>query len=150
MASAKYKNIDGIQKLVIDRFTELKTEDRTLVDIGRFTKERIQQQTRLGKSMVTGGKLKGLSDSYKDVRSGLVTFRTINGKKVPFLKPDERLKNVDPEFFEPKRSNLTFTGQLMKSLKIKIDKAKSIVEVFLSGIRKDGLTNQEVARFCQR
>lgn len=136
MATVKFKNLDGFQKLVVDKFTELKNEERTLVEVAEFTKTRIQQQTRLGKSLPNDSRLKDLSPKYKIARK--------NTKK-----------NTDPEFFRSDKSNLTFSGQMLRSLKTRIVKRPSsisqpsAIEVFPDGGRDDGLTNQEVAAFVK-
>lgn len=135
MARVKFKNLDGVQKLVVDSFTELKNEQRTLLEVAEFTKDRVQQQTRLGKSLPNDARLKPLSADYRKARRSK--------------------KNVDREFFGPDRSNLTLTGQMLRSLKSRIVrqpgsiKEPSAIEVFPDGDRDDGLSNQEVAGFVR-
>lgn len=90
------------------------------------TIEQIQRRTRLGKGVTEGGaleKLSELSDSYKDKR-----------KK---SKLDGTTK--------PNKSNLTFTGQLLKSLR---GKRQGVSFFFtLNNQRDDDVTNSEIANW---
>jgi len=146
---AKWKGLDRLAKLTEDLFSDKTVfSEQFLKDQATFIVERIRSFTRSGKSLALSNKpkkLKRLSDSYIAVREGAVKFRTINGRKVPFAEPDERLKQVDPEFFEPRLSNLTFTGQLMRSITSAVK--NRVISVFVDGKRDDGLTNDEVARY---
>jgi hypothetical protein len=56
-------------------------------------------------------------------------------------RKDRAIKKFGP-FFSPARSNLTFTGQLLESLKYKV--SDGIIRVFVDGKRDDGLDNQDV------
>jgi len=65
--------------------------------------------------------------------------------------PDERLKFVDKQFFDPTliHSNLTFTGQLLRSLKYTILK-NGRINIFASGNRKDGQSNKKIAEYVAK
>ncbi|TXH09386.1 MAG: hypothetical protein E6R04_08090 [Spirochaetes bacterium] len=105
--------------------------------IGEFVIEKIRIRTRLGYGasghLRPREKLKPLAESSKDIRKGF--------KKAGELS----------EFTSPGRSNLTFTGQMLDSLTVRvISMGKIIIDV--TGIRKptkkkdDLRTNKEVAQ----
>lgn len=97
-----------------------------LLQMRDFWVKRVQAFTRTGRSLFNNGeKLKPLKASY-------VKFR-------------ERFQGTTGEFFKPKKSNLTFTGQLLKSLKGSANVQKQSVSVFPTGQRSDGKSNKEVA-----
>lgn len=98
-----------------------------LLQMRDFWIKRVQAFTRTGKSLFeNGAKLAPLSESY-------VKFR-------------KRFKGKTGEFFKPNKSNLTFTGQLIKSLKGSANVRKQSVSVFPTGQRSDGKSNKEVAQ----
>ena len=136
MASVNFKNIDGVEKLVVDSFTQLKNERSTLIEVATFARKRIQQQTRLGNSMPNKAKLKPLSAGYREARAN-------------------KKGGTDPQFFSPSKSNLTLSGQMLASLKERIVQTPgsvnepSVVEVSPTGQRNDGLANSQVAEFVR-
>lgn len=110
-------------------------------EIGKFSVNRIKSFTRSGKSIVTGSKFKPLSQSYISYRSGKVTFwQNENGKLIAAPIKSNLLKKTDSEFFSKKRSNLTFTGQMINSIVYKI--IQFGVKIFLKGSR-----NNKVAKY---
>lgn len=117
-------------------FKDLMTKDDMYADIANFAVERIKQKARLSKRMVTDG---SDSESLPKLSVGYVAMR----KKL------SRGQGTDPNFFLPNVvvSQLTFTGQLLNSLKGKIVK-KGIdvgkIELEFSGGRDDGQTNKSV------
>lgn len=115
-----------------------------LNEIGKFSVNRIQAFTRTGKSIVgeTPAALKPLSSSYKDFRKGKVTFWKSNGVTIAAPFPSRRLRDVDSGFFRPTKSNLTFTGQMIKSLKFSVDTTRNSVL-----IRPHGARNEKVAGY---
>lgn len=133
-------------------FKDLGKDEKMLNEIGTFSLERIRAFVRSGYSLDGDKKkkLKPLSESYKDTRRGAVRWRTINGKRVATAEPDERLREVDVRFFDPDFSNLTFTGQLMESLKYLIRAPKRQVEIEVPDTKRKGkyekLTNKQVAK----
>lgn len=143
----RFKGLEKLNDLLANLFRNDIFDQTFLQKQADFVVERIRAFTRGGRSIAGQKpvKLKPLSQSYIQVREGAVKFRTINGKKVPFPEPDERLNKVDPEFFEPRLSNLTFTGQMLRSLNARVQGTKMIVET--TGSRDDGKTNSEVAGY---
>ena len=130
-------DVPRILKLEITKELKSVVQDpKILAEVGIFAKERIVQSARLGKSMANSKKdrpLPDLSESYKARR-----------KSNP--------SGVDAEFFQPKkkRSNLTFTGQLLRSIVAKIIKTGGLegrVVVFPKGRRKDGERNIQIIRW---
>lgn len=140
MSSALRNIKKGLKKTI--ESNKLKNE------VGKFVVERIVQMARSGKNERTGKALPKLSKSYREMRLGIIQFRTINGNVVPLLGPDERLNDTDSQFFEPTRarSNVTFTGQLLKSLAYRTKK-NSIIIIFKPDQRSDGLKNSDVYGF---
>jgi len=144
--------VKGLARLNARLKRALSTKNKPLLDeIGVFTLNRIQTFTRAGKS-IAGRKpkgFKGLSSSYKAFRKGLVFFFMDDQgqlRKVP--KRSKALANVDKTYFKPTKSNLTFTGQMIKSLTFKTTVTKSSVAVFPKGRRKGSkLSNKKVAEF---
>ena len=85
---------------------------------------------RSGKDPATGNRFQELADS------------TINSRK--------RFKGrSDEEFFKPERSNLTLTGQLLKSVKAILPKGKPIIIISPTGRRDDGKRNVTIGKYHQ-
>jgi len=105
----------------------LKLSPQALLQARDFWIKRVQRVTRSGKYIVTGAKLKKLSKAYIDFR------RSFSGRT--------------GEFFKPSKSNLTFTGQLLESLKARSNVRQQTITLFASGRRDDGLKNEEVAEY---
>jgi hypothetical protein len=148
---AKVRGLNALEKK-LKRFLIKELANKALLNkIGEFVKDRIVQFTRSGKSIAgaKAKKLKKLSDSYIQTRRGALHFRTSQqGNVFPIEGPDERLKTVDKEFFDPDFSNLTFTGQLLRSLKAKVDLKARTIDIMPTGNRFDSnLSNQDVAKF---
>jgi hypothetical protein len=145
----KWNGLDRVNDLVDNLLSDKTVFNKEFLKTqAEFIVERIKAFTRSGKTLAKSKKperLKRLSSSYIAVREGAVKFRTINGKKVPFPEPDERLQDVDPEFFEPRLSNLTFTGQLLRSITSSVK--NGAISIFVTGTRRDGLTNEKVAGY---
>jgi hypothetical protein len=145
--------VKGLNEVIakITKFFKDDVVTRGVLDeAGKLVTERIRATTRSGKSLKDGKKLKRLSESYKEMRRGAVKFRTINGQKVPFAEPDERLNEVDTQFFDPDFSNLTFTGQMLRALKYVINVSERTVTVTVDENKRSGkyekLTNAQVAK----
>lgn len=149
MAKVTIQGLDKLEKKIKQLLKdEIATKD-TLEQIGELTIERIKAFARSGYSLYQGKKekLKKLSKSYLDMRHGMIKFRTINGKKVPFNEADERLNEVDPDYFDPGKSQLTFTGQMLRALGYKAEKTQVVISV--NDNKRAGkykkLTNKQVA-----
>ena len=137
-------------------FKDLGKDEKLLEDIGMFSLERIRAMVRSGFSLADGKKkkLKRLSQSYIDMRMGIARYRTIGKGQDRIVyrteEPDERLNEVDVEFFDPGLSNLTFTGQLMRALSFFKTKEKRQITVEVNDTKRKGkyekLTNAQVAK----
>jgi hypothetical protein len=119
-------------------------------ELSRSLPDLIRERVRAGFGL--NGKLKGLSKSYIAFRKGFVNFITINGKVVPITKKPKKPK-LDSTT-SPETSNLTATGQMLKSI---IGQASGgIVRIFMKDTRKKELndgppkTNNEVRRFAEK
>lgn len=153
MAKIKVTGIDRVNK-ALNEFLNDKIVTKSVMDeIARFITERVRSFTRSGKSIADRSpkRLKRLSESYKDMRRGAVKYRTINGRVVVFPEPDEKLNEVDPTFFDPDYSNLTFSGQMLSAIKYSIDLAKRTARIFVDDTKRKGkyekLTNAQVADY---
>lgn len=124
--------------------------EKILDEVGQFTKSRIQQFTRSGRTIALGGTEKkgGKAEPLKKLSASYVNYR----KKLAgglfqgdeFFGPKKQLS----EFFKPSKSNLTLTGQLLKSISFKASFQSRSVSVEVSGSRDDSnLDNKEVAGF---
>jgi hypothetical protein len=126
-----------ITKKIEDTFKDLMTKDTIYVEIANFSKERIQSFARLQKRMEQDGADKAstpnLSPGYIERRRKLTAGQG----------------GTDSKFFIPtvKNSQLTFTGQLLKSLNAKILRKnidKGQIELKFTGKRDDGQLNANV------
>lgn len=115
------EKLKQIKKQVESTLGDNKDFDFLLAEIPAI----IERRTRLGKGVSEGGdlsKLKPLSEKYVKFRKGKVS-----------------------ELTSPKKSNLTFTGQMLSA--IKGIRNGSLFTFFFSGKRDDGLNNSDIARY---
>lgn len=145
------KGLDAVIRNITKLLDDEAKSKKTLMEISDFVIGRIQGFARSGFSLVGGKKkkFKKLSKSYIAMRQGAVKFRTLpNGVVVGFQEPDERLKEVDSEFFTPDLSQVTFTGQMLRAIKGVISGNKLTISVDSS--RRSGkyetLDNAQVAK----
>lgn len=148
--SEALRNIQRMAKTAIER-------RRTQQEIGEFVVERIRAFSRSGRSISgkSPRRFKGLSKSYIAMRRGLVTFRTIGNSLRVLDSKDPRLDFIDNEFFGPSTSNITFSGQLLRSLEpVWLRTRRGVaLAVEAKGRRKRlpgekrALKNEDVARF---
>ena len=101
-------------KLVFNRVVDSK---QMLTEIGDFSADRMRFFARTGKSIVTGKKFPALKESTIERRRRLKNF------------------NSTGRLFAEKKSNLTFTGQLLRSIKI-VAMEKGKVDVGPQGARR--------------
>lgn len=132
-------NTKRVTEKINAAFKDLITRDEMYADITAFAVKRIQDKARLSKRMEQGGndsaETPGLSQPY--IQQRRQTKRGANG--------------TDPEFFLPNvnRSQLTYTGQLLRSLQGKILRSgtnKGSIELGFTGVRKDGQKNTSIYR----
>lgn len=141
------KNVKAVQAQALKALNKVKQDQKFLVEQSKFTAEQIQRRTWSGRG-VDGKKFKKLSQSYLDYRNGKVSFRKIDGRVVPLGGKDPKFPNTG-EFFKANFSNLTLTGQLLRSISRKINVQKGSFRLFFSGVRKDGMKNEELAKIVQ-
>ncbi len=136
MAIAKVKGLDRLKKSLNNMVLKQFVNKRLLDTIGEFTRDRIRSFTRTGKSIVGSS-----PKSFKRLKQSTVEQRRRLG----------RAGKADKEFFSPGRSNLTMTGQLLKSLSFKSVVRDRTVDVFAKGFRTDGKAdNKKVAEFVAK
>jgi hypothetical protein len=147
----KFKGFDELRKVIRIATKGGAIKKGMFEEIADFMVKRIQAVTRTGYSIAdkTRIKLKGLSESYIQMRKGKVRFRkSKQGHTYALPIPDERLDNVDPNFFRPSKSNLTFTGQMLDAIRYDVypDQSKIVVSVNDSDRYGEKLTNKQVAK----
>lgn len=143
-------NINKATLAIMRLFEDLKNEQQTMEEIGDFVVKRIVADARLSKRMTEVGKksLPKLSKSYQAFRKGQVYFYQKDGKLLKVPGKSYKLENTD-EFFNAnaKISNLTFTGQLIKSLTYEIKNNKILI-FFPETSRSDtSITNAKVFEY---
>lgn len=110
----------------------LKVDEKTLQDIGDFAADRIRSFGRLGKSLTSGS-----PQSFKKLADSTVKSRESFARNNPV-----------GDFFSPRKSNVTQTGQYLESLEGKVTKSTQSVTVEPTGTRDDGdLTNKKVGEY---
>lgn len=88
-----------------------------MMRLGRIGRSIIYKRVKSGKGYK--GKLAALQPSTVEVRKGngiMRTFKGKGGKRVAFIPGVDGRPAKTGEFFSPKRSNLTFSGQLLDSI----------------------------------
>jgi hypothetical protein len=131
MAKAKVSGIKSVFDSIKQIFERSTQQEEFLTKIKDFVVLRVQAETRKGKDLSRdGADQPNLSPGYIRMREGYVKDGTIK---------------VDGTFFETDFSNLTLTGQMLKSLNGLVKPRQRTVEVFVEGRRDDGQTNQAVA-----
>ena len=142
--------IKGVRKAfrAIDKRLGKATGTALRARIGVFAVDRIRAAARSRKNLKKGVLLPKLSKSYRDMRLGIVKFRTFNGRVIASQEPDPILMKVDKKFFEAtgKRSNLTLTGKFMKALQATVTKKEVIID--LKNHRPgETVTNNQILKF---
>ena len=136
MADKNAIKLDDLLKRMRAAFNEL--PDRLYLDIGRYIAARIVFKARTGKTAVSGkeSKLPPLSDGYVKQREA----RKKAGDS-----------SLDSDFFSPRRSNLTLTGQYLKSIAlVKFDRVKKLLQIRPTGRRKEGLSNEKLSEYLAK
>jgi predicted transport protein len=138
MATVKSNLKDLSQKL-----TGISKDVKILAEVGQFMVKRIQGFTRLGYSL-SGNPEDPKSNPLKPLSSGYIKYRQRLSKGlVKFKGPTITLDSN----FKANRSQLTVTGQLLKSLAYSASPQEKSVKVFVSSSRRsDGENNRDVAR----
>lgn len=134
MTKVRIKNLKSVFNS-IDKVLKNTVENQSMYgEIAKFSETRIVQQTRVGKDLSTGDK----AEKQPELSSGYIKYRERVKSGKTDIKPD-------PQFFKPRKSNLTLTGQLLNSIRGTIVKSKRQVVIDPTGGRDDNLTNKEVA-----
>jgi len=136
MAKVNIKNLGETLDRIRKAISEI--DDETFKEIGKYAADRVVMKARTGKTMITGQEepLKPLSANYIKSRQALA--KNPKGK-------------ADPDFFSPRRSNLTLTGQYLKSIVVtKIDKMKRLITIEPTGDRTDGPDNKTLAGYLAK
>ncbi len=155
MIKFKISGIDGLKRK-INQLSGRNIFTRTFqLSLGRLVRDIIYKRTKAGYGVSsltqTDGtvkqKLAPLSSSYIAQRQGRIAFFTNKlGQTVPILAKN---KPKLGEFGTPTKSNLTYTGQMLRNIEYKI--TTQGVDIFISNNKRtsDKLTNSEVAKFVQ-
>lgn len=133
---------------VLRRFTQVFDTELSsggvIDDLGDIALNRVKQQTRRGLDLKRDGSPQPpLSENY-------VRYRRSLAKGVERRSPNGNIIRPDPDFFRPNKSNLTLTGQLLRSLVVTKNKKNLEISVKPSGVRADGISNEDVARDLER
>lgn len=147
----QFKGFDELRRVIRIAVAGSAIKRKMFNEIGDYMVKRTQGFTRTGYSIFgkTKKKLKELSASYIKMRQGKVRFRKAkDGHTYARAVRDEKLDNVDPDYFRPRKSNLTFTGQMLKAIRydIFVDLSKIVVSVDDSRRNDSDLSNKEVAK----
>jgi len=133
MANDPLKDIEKFTK-EIKKVIGLSTSRKNLTRYGNIAVKRIQARTSKGFGVARTGKIGQRKKGLKALATS-----TVNRRKRSKLHSST----------SPGKSNLTFTGQLLESLKVKkINPRKGSLVISPEGRRRDGLANFEVAGFA--
>jgi hypothetical protein len=131
------RDIKSIINKILKTFNET-AKVAVLKDLAEFTIDMIVKRTRLGYGV---SRVRG-SNSTKAEGIEKVKLKPLSPGYVLQRKKSRRLSNLTTA----KKSNLTFTGQMLKSMGIiKIKQGQVVIGP--SGSRDDGRTNQEIAGY---
>lgn len=143
MSNIKYKilNLDSIFDGVRAIYKEAIQQRNELENIAEFARDRIVAETRKGNDLTgnAGAKQPPLSPGYVAYRRRVQKGKGKGWGGGPLPKPDL-------QFFSPKRSNLTLTGELLNSIDYKVSVSSKSIIIEPTGVRSDGSTNKEVAK----
>jgi len=118
LANIKIKNLNKIRGSITKRLNRIIQSTELLNQIGVFTTNKIKGTAKTGKSLKNGSKFKKLASSTIKNRENLAKY------------------NATSNVYSNKRSNLSFTGQLLYSIKYKINTRNSRVIIRPTGDRK--------------
>lgn len=144
MATVKIKGLENVKRNVKELFEQTRKDEKLLEQMGIVLVTKTQDFNRAGLKPVDGKKHKPISKSWINRKEELKATNTVDGN-----------------YYRTGASNLTFTGQLLKSLKFKIFKNEGKVQLDATGTRKpyknlDGTpmentpTNDELAGYMKK
>lgn len=118
------KSLQNVEKNVREAFDKVIRSNAMMNEIGAVVTNDVKEQTRKGKSIPNGSKLKALSSKWIDRRKELAK------------------SNDTDEAYQAEKSNLTFTGQLLNSIRFIIP-GPGKIKIFFDGMHdpyknKDG------------
>lgn len=135
LASVRIKNLTNTTAAIKKKFLEIKQDQGLLLEIAEVSIENFQGFARSGKNPSTGQMFPKLSKGWVGYRHHLLKT---NKESSFFLGADST------------KSNLTFTGNLLNSIKAKIDSSKGRVSFYAKGTHpgygdgKPKQSNQEI------
>jgi hypothetical protein len=139
MAKVEVKGLKSVFNAIKSIFDDSIKKKEFLTEIKDFSVLRIQAETRKGKDLTKdGAPQKALTDGYVRWRKKLAT-----GDTRTQIYPDT-------DFFRPSKSNLTLTGQLLKSLQGRVNALRSEIEIQTSENRNDGEKNKDIVKDLSR
>jgi len=123
MAKVQIKNVRSVLKAIETVLVDNIRKSDLYEEIGAFTVERVQQETRKGRDLSNEGMpIKETSPATKNIKElierGVITIQP-----------------AKPLYFRSRVSQITQTGQLLDSLKADIDPRKGQIEVAPHGNR---------------
>jgi hypothetical protein len=123
LASVKIKNVKSVLNSIERLFDSEIKKSRLYENIGHFSVERIQQETRKGRDLSQGGqKIKDTLESTKSIKKlierGVITMRPSR-----------------PLFFRSQVSQVTQTGQLLDSLRADVNSSRGEITIEPTGNR---------------
>jgi hypothetical protein len=119
MAKVQIKNLTKVLKILEQKVNQVTKADPIKKTMGEYVIDRILGFARSGFSLIDNKKpLPKLSSSYVEFRKGLAYYYQRDGDLLRVPERSNKLNLVDKEFFKPnsKKSNLTFTGDLLRAL----------------------------------
>ncbi len=148
---------DDILKTIERKIRSLQRDPRLLQAVGEKSVDIIYKRVKSGLGVVSdelastkSERLTRLSPSYINYRKGKTNFVQITKGGKTWLAPlPGKGKNlVKGEFGSPARSNLTFTGEMLKALSWRVTGGGLSIYIKKTR-RKDGLTNDKVAEYVR-
>lgn len=124
MAKVQIKNVKSVLKSLETALGDSIRKSQVYDSIGRFSVERVQQETRKGRDLSReGAPIQDTADSTKNIKE------LIERGVIKMNKPR-------PLFFRSSKSQVTQSGQLLDSLKADVDPRKSEVVIAPTGDRE--------------
>lgn len=117
MATVKINGLKNVKSSVEKLFEQIRTDKGLLDDVGANLVIQTQDFNRSGKSP-SGTRHEPISDEWIERKEAL------------------KQKNNPAPYYRRGASNLTFTGQLLQSIKFKINQSAGSVYLYMSGTRK--------------
>lgn len=117
MATVKIKGLSNVNEGVRKLFEKIRTDESLLKDLGKELLTKTQDFNRAGLKPSDGKPHKPISSEWADRKEQL------------------GLTNKKDQYYSAGASNVTFTGQLLRSLKIEVFSKQGSVELEASGDR---------------